>query len=517
MSIDGTPTRRIDVSTNRLFLPLLFALPGIALAVFGPAVRVDQETRPGYACYHADIAIGPELGGTQPVYVAFENDSVPFTIERSDIAFQRSTDQGQTWLPADVIIRRGSRFACYPDMQVARDGTIHLLYTDRIDGSKGHIHAVRSTDFGSTWTTPVQVDDNSSRVAIGWAKLALDSADNLFCTWTDQRGSYLRVYSDVSTDGGATWGTDVRVDDDTVSFNCYPPDCFIQPGTNDFLVTAVAPVRGPSGIVLHSHFYRSTDMGSTFSPGFQLDTFSGYSQQPHVVADSSHVITDYSGNGYGNQCVTMARTMFTPPDTWGPQVNVQEFDTIYSSFTNGAKLAIDRQGTVHIGLMFSERQTMLWNTFYAFSTDHGLTWSEREEVGNLPTTAQWDPTIAVDGDGRAYLAWQDMRNTKAEIWFSTNAMVGVEEPGPASPAARISLACEPNPCRGATTIRLSPVALRHSPLTLRVYDAQGRLVLSRPVSTSSLPLSTSDLSSGTYFITLNAGNRRATARLVVQR
>jgi hypothetical protein len=501
----------------RLFA-LLLALAGSALAVFCPAVRVDQETRPTYACYHADIALGPELGGTQPVYVAFENDSVPFLIERSDIAFQRSTDHGQTWLPANVIIRRGNLFACYPDMKVARDGTIHLLYTDRIDGSKGHIRAVRSTDQGSTWTAPVQVDDNAARVAIGWARLALDSADNLFCSWTDQRGSYLRVYSDVSTDGGATWGTDVRVDDDTVSFNCYPPDCFVQPGTNHYLVTAVAPVRGPSGIVLHSHFYRSTDMGRTFSPGFQLDTFSGYCQQPHVVADSWHVITDYTGNGYGNQCVTLARTMFTPGDTWGPQVSVQEFDTIYSSFTNGAKLAIDPQGTVHIGLMFSERQTMIWNTFYAFSTDHGLTWTEREEVGRLPTIAQWDPTIAVDDDGYAYLAWQDMRNPKAQIWFSTNSNVGVEEPEPASPGTRLSLACEPNPCRGATVVHLTPFASRLSPLALRVFDASGCLVHSESgLGAASFPLELRALPSGTYFITVAAGGRRATTRLVLQR
>jgi hypothetical protein len=401
-------------------------------------------------------------------------------------------------------------------MKVARDGTIHLLYTDRIDGSKGHIHAVRSTDFGSTWTAPVQVDDNASRVAIGWARLALDSADNLFCSWTDQRGSYLRVYSDVSTDGGATWGTDVRVDDDTVSFNCYPSDSYVQPGSNDYLVVAVAPVRGPSGIVLHSHFYKSTDMGRTFSPGFQLDTFSGYSQQPHVVADSQHIITDYGGNGYGNQCVTLARTMFTPPDTWGPQVSVQEFDTIYSSFTNGAKLAIDPSGKVHIGLMFAERQTMIWNTFYAYSTDYGLTWSEREEVGNYPTLAQWDPTIAVDDDGYAYLAWQDMRNPKAQIWFSTNSNVGVAEQKTLD-APRITLDARPNPCAGRTTIRLSPFATRSSPLTLRMYDSQGRVVLARQVSTSSFPLSTSDLPSGAYFLRVDANGEHATTRIVLQR
>jgi hypothetical protein len=291
----------------------------VASAAFGPSVRVDAETRPAWACYHAAIAVGSSDSGPAPVYVAFENDSVPFLIERSDIAFQRSLDGGRTWLPGNVLIRQGALFACYPDLKVARDGTIHLLFTDRLNGSVGNIRATRSTDGGLTWSAPVQVDDNAGRVAIGWARLALDSADNLFCAWTDKRGAYLRVFSDVSTDGGRTWRTDTRVDDDTVSFNCYPPDVYVQPGSGDYLVVAVAPVRYPGGgIVLHSHFYRSTDAGRSFSPGVQLDTFDGFSQQPHVVADAGHVVTDYSGDGWANQCVTMARTWFEAGDSWGP-------------------------------------------------------------------------------------------------------------------------------------------------------------------------------------------------------
>jgi len=88
----------------------------------------------------------------------------------------------------------------------------------------------------------------------------------------------------------------VRVDDDTVSFDSCPPDGYVQSGANHYLVVAVALLRHPGRIVLHSHFYKSTDMGRIFSPGLQLDTFSGYCQQPHVVTDNGHIITNYKGN-----------------------------------------------------------------------------------------------------------------------------------------------------------------------------------------------------------------------------
>jgi hypothetical protein len=84
-------------------------------------------------------------------------------------------------------------------------------------------------------------------------------------------------------------------------------------------------------------------------------------------------------------------------------------------------------------------------------------------------------------------------------------------------ATVLSLSCEPNPSSGTTTIRLSPFATRSSPLTLRMYDSQGRMVLSREVSTSSFPLSTSDLPSGAYFIRCDAAGEHASARVVLQR
>ncbi len=488
----------------------------LLVTTFCPAVRLDREDRPGHACYHADIAVSP--GPNPTIYCAFEDDSVPFTIVSSDIAFQRSTDFGQTWLPENIIVLRGNRFACYPDLKVGPDGTLCLVITDRIDGSRGRIVATRSTDSGRTWSAPVQVDDNPSRVAVGWARLALDTLGNLFCTWTDQRGQYLRVYSDVSTDQGRTWGQDVRVDDDTVSFNCYPPDCYVQPGTNHYLVTAVAPVRYPSGIVLHSHFYRSTDLGRTFSPGCQLDTFSGYSQQPHVVADVGHIITDYGGNGYGNQCVTMARTLYTPQDSWGPQVMVTELDTIYSSFVNGAKLAIDSENTVHTGLMIADRQTTIWNIYYTRSTDAGVTWDEREPVSLLPLVQQWDPTIAVDDQGYAYLAWQDMRNTKAEIWFSTNALTGLAE-HPALLARRSILSVSPNPARGSVVLLRNLQSafcnLNSSTALLSVFDAAGRLVhhSSLDIRTSSFPLDLCGLGPGVYLLCLEG--LAASAKFVI--
>lgn len=81
----------------------------------------------------------------------------------------------------------------------------------------------------------------------------------------------------------------------------------------------------------------------------------------------------------------------------------------------------------------------------------------------------------------------------------------------------------PNPFTGTTTIRLSSLASRLSPLVLSVYDASGRLV--RTLTVNRAPYTVWDgrdnsgraLPSGAYFILLRAGTQHATVRLVLQR
>lgn len=117
-------------------------------------------------------------------------------------------------------------------------------------------------------------------------------------------------------------------------------------------------------------------------------------------------------------------------------------------------------------------------------------------------------------------AWPSGAHAYDIYFIKTDAdgHVAVAEPkvSPTSSTA-ISVSCEPNPSSGTTRISLTPQASSSKPLTLRMYDSQGRAILSREVSASSLLLSTSDLPAGAYFVRLDAGGEHATARLVLHR
>jgi hypothetical protein len=148
---------------------------------------------------------------------------------------------------------------------------------------------------------------------------------------------------------------------------------------------------------------------------------------------------------------------------------------------------------------------------------------------------QWDEVgycvrLTADGGyvvtGQKYWSYTPESGDAYLIKTNADGNVAVAEPkGSPTHAPALSLSCEPNPTTGTTTIRFAPLASRFSPLSLRIYDAQGRAVrsfsslLSPP---SSLVWDGCDdmgqmLPSGAYFIRCDVAGQHATTRIVLQR
>jgi hypothetical protein len=85
------------------------------------------------------------------------------------------------------------------------------------------------------------------------------------------------------------------------------------------------------------------------------------------------------------------------------------------------------------------------------------------------------------------------------------------------------LRAEPNPFTGRTALRIGASKSGSGPFSLRVFDAQGRLV--RALAPARLPYTVWDgrdesgrpLPSGAYFAHCDAAGERSTARLILQR
>jgi hypothetical protein len=411
-----------------LLLSSITTVPGS----FRPDVRIDHQYNPTHECRDCAIAIGPGARSGQPIYVVFEDDSTVGAFRvRTDVMFQKSTDAGRTWLPTDLLIRRGDPVAESPDITTGPDGNVYIVYADHdtAGGRRNWTTCVCSSDGGATWSTPARVDDESDG-GIGLTSIAADSAGNVFVAWNQLTDGLSRIFTSVSTDKGATWSPRVCVDDDTLTDECYHPDVFVQPGTNHYLVAATTYrwFDGKPHIRPCAYLYRSTDRGETFDPGVQLDTFDYFAGTPHVVADRDHIICDYFGEGrnVGDTIIAEARTFYAQADSWGSPVKITNLDSLHQLYNSGT-LAISGDGRVHTALMVQDTADSRYNVYYTSSSDHGVSWSDLELVTDDTTVNSFYPDIAADITGHAYVVWYEFDGALGTEWFSTNAPAGIAE------------------------------------------------------------------------------------------
>ncbi len=134
----------------------------------------------------------------------------------------RSDDQGTSW-SLDVPIAElsplatpqpgGFRMVNLPS--AASDpltGDLVVVWNDRLFGD-ADILAIRSNDGGDSWSTPVRVNDDLSGEAQFLPWVDVDEDGVFHAVWYDRRhdGFDIDVYYSASVDGGATWEPNVRV------------------------------------------------------------------------------------------------------------------------------------------------------------------------------------------------------------------------------------------------------------------------------------------------------------------
>lgn len=156
----------------------------------------------------------PAVGKNGEIYVAWSYNN--------KIYFDKSTDGGQTWLKKDIVAANQpggwtfeipgiSRCNGLPITAVDRNtNTIYINWTDQRNGTDDtDVWIVKSTDGGDTWTTPKRVNDDAkgNQQFLTW--MSIDQTDGTIYTVFYDRRAYDDIRTDVyiaySKDGGETF------------------------------------------------------------------------------------------------------------------------------------------------------------------------------------------------------------------------------------------------------------------------------------------------------------------------
>ena len=125
---------------------------------------------------------------------------------------------------SDVIAADGEN---HPKLLFGAPGIVLLAYTQALEKHHaGHVRLLRSVDGGQTFAAPITLHTDRQELTHRFEVLGLDGQGALHTVWVDSRdqeaapsvagkSSYrgAAIYHNVSTDGGATFGPDLKLAD----------------------------------------------------------------------------------------------------------------------------------------------------------------------------------------------------------------------------------------------------------------------------------------------------------------
>jgi len=379
-----------------------------------PNIKVNQG--PGY---YGTLGTGPTFGsggrtsfarpGLGYYLVWMENLSG----EDSDIMFSASTDGGNTWSSPVRVDDAGPSDTSnqqYPSIYVQENGVIYVAYRDWGTGYAS-VKVARSTDRGATWAVhPVDAVSSNHNMPSVWAR-----NDTVFLAWQDDRFGDFDILYSMSTDGGASWGAPVRVNDVTSGLQREP-----SLGVHGNMVfVAWSDFRNSATTAWDIYFSRSTDLGATWETNRKLndDATGEWQVQPSLDVREGFGPNDgiYVAWVDGRD-LTPWHVYITRSTDWGLTwaTNVKVDDLTNQQIGGATKPSIWVNDWVTHVVWHDEREGN-YHIYYDFDCFGGLSFGHDEQVDENAGDSKVSPSVA-GLNGWAMVGWSDNRRTGSLVY-----------------------------------------------------------------------------------------------------
>lgn len=299
----------------------------------------------------------------------------------SDVFFAKSVDGGATFGPnVRVNDDTGQSRQYKPSLGLDAAGSIYMIWRD---DRRGHadIFFARSEDGGKSFSKNLLLNDDTGWAYQGNPSIGVSPEGLVYAAWSDDRNENGDIYFTVSRDRGRSFGRNLRLNDDTgKSVQSHPT---VSAGAGGLVVVAWEDFRNGRSEV---YLARSKDAGKTFEPNRRV-----LSGAEGTVQVSPSIAVDPHGR------IAVAWAQFRPQTGPVDPPDAAKGETLWWEKV--------RQGDADIEL--------------AVSTDGGVHFSSPMQVNDdRSSRPQAFPSVAFDPRGGIDLAWEDFRNGQADIYFA---------------------------------------------------------------------------------------------------
>ncbi|MBL8017630.1 MAG: T9SS type A sorting domain-containing protein [Ignavibacteria bacterium] len=406
--------------------------------------------------------------------------------------YKGSTNGGQSWSENKLI---ATTLTNKKPTISASGQVVHIAWESNKDGNY-EIYYRRSPDNGISWGAVTRLTNNS---ALSEYPVLACSGNNVHLVWIDERDMSPQgsVYTKRSTDGGLTWGSDIRL---TVL------------GTDAFVLTASVAVKGDIvhiafsadivGFNTEIYYLRSPDNGLSWGSFVRLTNFSGDSYLPVISVADSTIHLAWQDNRTGNSEIYYKRSTNLGLN-WA-------VDTRMTNNTAPSDLPFVISAGNNVHLVWQESKDGNPEIYYLSSANNGNSWfSEVRLTNNSWFSAV--PSAAVM-DSALFVLWHDNREGNYELYIKKNPTgnpIGIQQISTEVPSGFELSQNYPNPFNPTTYIKISVPESEF--VNLSVYDITGRevdVLVNNKLNPGiyNVDFNASHLSSGVYFYRLTSGS-----------
>jgi hypothetical protein len=416
----------------------------------------------------------------------------------SEVYYKRSIDGGVNWEP-DTRLSYHPALSAYPSIS-ASGLFVHTVWYDNRDGNE-EIYYKGSTDNGTSWSEDIRLTNSA-----GFSKFPSIRSNGLFVhtVWWDDRDGIQEIYYKRSTDGGLTWGTDIRL--------------------SETLGSSAVPSVTVAGQIVHVVWMDSSDGNweiyhrSSTSDGTSWGTVnrltdnfapSAYCSVTASELDVHVVWVDYR---HGNPEVYY-KLSADGGNIWGTDTRL--------TFNSAASLmpSIAASGS-NLHVVWEEHRDGNAEIYYINSVDAGGSWLDFSRLTNNLAGSFW-PSVSVS-DSVIHVVWMDQRDGGIEqVYYKRNPtgnLIGITQINSEIPVGYRLSQNYPNPFNPSTKISFALPKADH--VKLVVFDVLGReaaILVNQFMNAGQwdVDFNAAGLTSGVYFYRLETGSFTETKKMLL--